>query len=121
MTPLHAVAAGIVLLGSVAAAPAQTTTTTTTTVERHTTAPMTLAPERRRMIVRSVEGERAVVIPEEVEVSVGRRIPSTVTLSEFPREVYVEEPALERLRYFRVHGRVVLVDPATSEVVDVIE
>lgn len=121
MSIIHAAAIGAILFGTVVAAPAQTTTTTTTTVERQSTGPLTLRPEQRRTIVRSVERERRVVPVEEVEVRVGRRVPSTVVLSEFPREVYVEEPRLERLRYFHVHGRVVLVDPATSEVVDILD
>jgi len=118
---IHVLAAGAIVVGSVASVAAQTGTTTTTTVERHTVAPLSLRPEQRRMIVRSVESEREIVPTGELEVRVGRRVPSTVVLSEFPRDVYVEEPRLERLRYFRVHGQVVLVDPETSEVVDIVE
>ncbi len=121
MSALRYAAIAIALAGGTVAASAQTVTTTTTTVERRAAAPLQLRPEQRTTIYRTVTRERAVATPAGIEVSVGRRVPSGVVLSEFPRAVYVEEPTLEQYRYFRVNNQVVLVDPATSQVVEILD
>ncbi len=119
MRVLRHVAIAAALLGSTAIVPAQTVTTTTTTVER-TTTPLQLRPEQRSTIYRTVTRERRAA-PVAVEVDVGARVPQTVTLSEFPSTLYVEQPELRRLRYYHVNNQLVLVDPATSQVVEIIQ
>jgi len=44
-------------------------------------------------------------------------VPAGATLYAVPQEVAVEVPTVRNYAYIRVNGRVVLVDPATSEVV----
>ena len=126
-------ALALAVVGTAAGASAQTTTTTTTTtVER--TGPLQLTPQQRTTVYRTVTRERRVTpaaptttttvvtpaVPVE-EVVVGRRVPSSVTLSPFPQPVVVETPALQRYRYYYVNNRLVLVDPLTSEVVDILD
>jgi hypothetical protein len=43
-----------------------------------------------------------------------------VELSDFPEDAYIDMPPLRRYRYVYVNHRVVLVDPETSRVIDVI-
>ena len=124
MSSLRHIAIALAVLGTAATAAAQTTTTTTTTttVER-TTGPLKLTPQQRTTVYRTVTRERRVTPPAPVveEVTVGRRVPSTVVLSPFPESLYVETPALQRYKYFYVNNRLVLVDPLTSEVVEVLD
>jgi hypothetical protein len=56
-------------------------------------------------------------MPPAVEYRVGTRVPRGARLYEVPRDVAVEVPAVSTYKYMRVNNRVVLVDPATSEVV----
>jgi uncharacterized protein DUF1236 len=62
--------------------------------------------------------ERVAPAPPTVEYRVGTRVPQTAQLYAVPREVAVEVPAIQSYKYMVVNNRVVLVDPATSEVVD---
>jgi hypothetical protein len=48
---------------------------------------------------------------------VGARIPESVQLYALPQEVAVEVPAVRAYKYMVVNNRVVLIDPATSEVI----
>ena len=99
------------------AAIAQSVTTTTTTVE--TRGPR-LSPEQRSTIYRTVTRERRVTREPEIQVRVGAPIPREVELSAFPDDTYVDVPVMKRYKYVYVANRLVVVDPETSEVVDVI-
>ncbi|HLL29291.1 MAG TPA: DUF1236 domain-containing protein [Xanthobacteraceae bacterium] len=101
--------------------------TITTTVTKETTGPYRLSPEQRTTIYRTVTRERqtapAVVVRPApgVRYEVGAPIPpGSVELSTFPEDVYVDVPVLKRYRYIYVNNQLVLVDPETSQVVDVI-
>jgi hypothetical protein len=115
------IAAAFVLAGTVTAA-AQITTTTVieqrgpnTIVERR--APVVLTPEQRTVIYQSVVREP---VATDVQVTRGARLPSSVELRALPERVYTEVPVVKLYKYVYVQGQVVLVDPDTSEVVDVI-
>ena len=84
----------------------------------------------RTTVYRTVTRERRVVPAEveltrrtvpEVQYTVGGSVPSTVVLDPLPESVYVETPGLPRYKYFYVNNQLVLVDPVTSQVVDVID
>ena len=100
-------------------ASAQTTTTTTTTIE--TRGPLKLTRQQRTVIQRTVTRERRVAPPAELQISVGAEIPSSVELSAFPDAVYVEVPVLKRYKYVYVNNQLVLVDPETSQIVEIIQ
>ena len=61
------------------------------------------------------------VAPAEVDYTIGRPVPPSVALEPLPESVYVETPTLPRYKYFYVNNRMMLVDPATSEVVDILD
>lgn len=116
---LKALILGAAVLSVPAAAFAQTTTITTTT--RTERGPLVLTPDQRTTVYKRVVRERAVAPRGEViQYSVGTRVPREVELRSFDDDVYVEAPALRRYRYMHVNNQVVLVDPETSEVVEVI-
>ena len=107
-------------LGLFAAAPAsaQTSTTVTTTAPSATGA-ITIAPEKRTIIKQRLTTARPVQLKE--RVSVGMTVPSDVELVEVPETVVTEVPAVRSYRYFRYGDDVVLVDPSSRRVVQVID
>jgi hypothetical protein len=114
---LRTSAAAIVLVASAPIASAQTTTI----IERPAHGYVELSPAQRTVIRRQVVRERRVVAPPpQVELRVGAPIPQAVELYALPDDVYVEVPSVKRYRYFQVHDQVVLVDPDTSEIVEII-
>lgn len=116
---LRVLALGAAVLALPAAAYAQSTTTTTTT--RTERGPVVLSPDQRTTVYRTVTREhRAAPRGPVVEYSVGTRVPREVELQEFDDDVYVEVPQLKRYRYVHVNNQLVLVDPETSEVVEII-
>jgi len=104
------------------AANAQTTVITREPVETRTVVttegPLRLTPVQRQTIYRTVVRERVEQRQPTVEYRVGTRVPATARLYAVPETVAVEVPAIKRYKYMMVNNRVVLVDPATSEVVD---
>jgi hypothetical protein len=116
---MRALLIGAAILSVPAAAFAQTTTITTTT--RTERGPVVLTPDQRTTVYKRVVRER-VVTPrgEVVEYQVGARVPREVELRTFDDDVYVDAPSLRRYRYVHVNNQLVLVDPETSEVVEVI-
>jgi hypothetical protein len=109
----------LALLGATTMAQAQsTTTTTTTTIEK--TGPTKFSPQQRTVIYRTVTRERRVAPPSDVQVSIGTAVPPTIELAPLPESVYVEVPAARALKYFYINNQLVLVDPATSQVVEII-
>lgn len=119
MTYFRHAAIAAALLAGAGSASAQTTVITREPVETRTvvTEPMELTPVQRQTVYRTIVREPVEVAPPAIEYRVGTRIPAGVRLYTVPREVAVEVPAIRSYRYMRVNNRVVLVDPATSEVV----
>ena len=113
--------AAMLVLAGTATASAQTTV-----IERGSPSVITrervdLSPAQRTIIYRSATRERVRTAPPPgVEVRLGARVPRTVELYDMPTTIVEEAPTLRRYRYMVVNDEVVLVDPATSEVVEVI-
>jgi hypothetical protein len=118
MTHFHHAAIVSALLASVGAVNAQTTVITHEPVESRTvvtTEPLQLTPVQRQTIYRTIVRERVPPARPSVEYRVGARLPESVQLYTLPHEV--EVPAIRAYKYMVVNNRVVLIDPATSEVV----
>lgn len=117
----HAVTAlGLPLVLAAGAANAQTTVITGEPVQTETVitgAPIELTPVQRRTIYRTIVRERVRPVTPTVEYRVGTRVPRGVPLYAVPEPVAVEVPVVRPYKYMMVNDRVVLVDPATSEVV----
>jgi hypothetical protein len=120
MRPFFGCAAAIVVLAGTATANAQTTL-----IERDpsvvTRERVELSPAQRTIIYRSATHGRVRTAPAPgVEVRLGAHVPRSVELYEMPTTIVEEVPTIRRYRYMVVNDEVVLVDPATSEVVEVI-
>jgi Protein of unknown function (DUF1236) len=116
----HAAIVAAVAAGTTAAS-AQTTIITREPVESRTvvtTEPLELTPVQRRTIYRTIVREQVVPAEPTVEYRLGARVPDSVRLYSVPQEVAVEVPAIRAYKYMVVNNRVVLVDPATSQVVE---
>lgn len=111
-------AASLMLIAGLSAAQAQTTVITREPVVTGTTVatvPLRLTPAQRHRIYRTIVRER--VPAASVEYRVGARIPPDAELYALPRQVAVAVPVIEPYKYMVVNDRVLLVDPATSQVV----
>jgi len=122
MTYFRHAAIAAVLLAGASAASAQTTVITREPVESRTVVtttsePLRLTPVQRRTVYRTIVHEPATPARPTVEYRVGTRVPESVELYPVPQEVAVEVPAIRSYKYMVVNDRVVLIDPATSEVV----
>ena len=115
---LTAVAA--TLLSGVATANAQTTVITSEPAPTQTvvtTQPLQLSPVQRQTVYSTIVRERVAPAQATVTYRVGMHVPPTAQLYAVPQTVAVEVPAIQSYKYMLVNGRVVLVDPSTSEVV----
>jgi hypothetical protein len=79
-----------------------------------------LSPDQRTVIQRHIVRERTVHLPARVELRVGAVVPAGVEVYSFPEEVYVEVPVLKRYRYVHVSNEIVLIDPDTNEIVEIL-
>lgn len=116
----HAAIVAAVVAGATTVS-AQTTIITREPVESRTvvtTEPLELTPVQRRTIYRTIVRERVAPAEPTIEYRVGARLPDSVRLYSVPQEVAVEVPAIRSYKYMVVNNRVVLVDPATSQVVE---
>lgn len=120
MTHFRHAAIAAALLAGAGTASAQTTVITREPVETRTvvtTQPLELSPVQRQTIYRTIRRAPVRAVEPTIEYRVGMRVPQTARLYEVPRDVAVEVPAIRSYKYMMVNDRVVLVDPATSEIV----
>lgn len=114
-------ASAIALIAGLSSATAQTTVITREPVQSQTvvttTQPLQLTPAQRQTVYRTIVRERVAPAQPTVTYRVGMRVPETAQLYSVPDTVAIEVPAVRSYKYMMVNDRVVLVDPATSEVV----
>jgi len=114
---LIATAAAVALVTAVPAS-AQTSTVTTTT-SPSATGSLTIAPEKRTVIKQRFTGAPVTTVKE--KVTVGATVPADVELMAVPDTVVTELPTVKSYRYFRYNDDVVLVDPSSRRVVQIID
>lgn len=81
-----------------------------------------LSPQQRSMIFQSVNKEKDKVKtpPGNINASVGAELPPSLELYTVPDAVTAEIPNTKLYKYTVVNGQVVLVDPTSMKVVEVI-
>ncbi len=78
-----------------------------------------LSPEQRTTVYRTITKERVRTAPPAgISFSIGAEIPASVELYAVPETV--EVPSIRRYRYTVWNNQVVLVDPGTRKVVQII-
>jgi Protein of unknown function (DUF1236) len=76
-----------------------------------------LTGEQRKFVRRDLVSEGS---PVNMEVRLGERVPENVTLTDVPSGITAEVPALRQYSYFVTDVDVVLVEPDTREIVEII-
>lgn len=94
-------------------APDSSQTVVTTTAP----APLRLTQTQRQTVYRTIVRDKVAPAQAAVAYRVGTRVPESTRLYAVPEEVAVEVPAVRTYKYMVVNGQVLLVDPATSQVV----
>lgn len=81
-----------------------------------------LSGEKRTKVQSAFRSHRseAVVKDIDIDVSVGVAVPRSVSLYAVPEEVVIIVPEYRRYKYFIFGDKVVIVDPGTYEIVDVL-
>jgi hypothetical protein len=84
-------------------------------------AQINLNQEQKTKVVTTFKKHRVAPAKDiHIDVSVGTVVPRKVTLHPIPRDILVIAPAYKRYKYFVVEDRVIIVEPATHEIVDVL-
>lgn len=127
MTHFRHAAIAAALLAGAGTANAQTTVITREPVQTQTIVtqqpaivtqqPIELSPVQRQTIYRTIVRQPVQEGQPTVEYRVGTRVPRDTRLYALPQQVGVDVPAIRSYKYMMVNDRVVLVDPATGEVV----
>jgi hypothetical protein len=114
---LRRVMMAIVLLGAAGFAAAQTGG------PPNSPGPLALTERQRAEIYQTVAKEKDKVRtppPVNMRVSIGAELPASMELYVLPDDVGAAVPATKVYRYTVVHNQVVIVDPTTMKVVDLI-
>ena len=80
-----------------------------------------LLPAQRTTIYKSVMSGRHTQAPAGVSVRVGAKIPATVELYEMPASIHSEIPGVREYKYVVGEKQLVLVDPKTNTVIEIIQ
>ena len=113
-------AMAVALMAGASTATAQTTVIAPAPVQTETvvtTQPLALTPLQRQTVYRTIVREPVTPAQPTVVYRTGMRVPESVRLYSVRESVAVEVPAVKTYKYMRVNDQVVLVDPATGEVV----
>ena len=78
-----------------------------------------LTDAQRQLLLESVRNERLTAAPI-AELTDGETVPQDVELAPVPSAVVAQIPMIERYRLFLANDQVVLVDPGTRVVVDIV-
>jgi len=80
-----------------------------------------LTPAQRTQVYQNVIKDRSgAPAPAGISLRIGAKVPTTVELNDLPDNVASQIPSVSRFKYIVAQNQVVLVDPSTSEVVEII-
>ena len=81
-----------------------------------------LTPEQKTTIAQAVrQSNRKVVVPPGISAQVGSELPASLELYTLPDATLAQIPAAKLYKYTLVNDQVVLVDPTTMRVVDILQ
>jgi uncharacterized protein DUF1236 len=80
-----------------------------------------LSPAQRTAVLNAVLQESAKVkAPPNLQASVGGQVPPSIELYTLPNGAMMQSPALRSLKYTMSQNQVLLVDPTTMRVIDIL-
>ena len=80
-----------------------------------------LTTDQRAMILDYARQQRIAAVQERIDLDTGANVPSDVNLVPLPDEIVTQIPAIRTYSFFVVSDQVVLVDPQSRQVVEVVE
>ncbi|MGD9805500.1 MAG: DUF1236 domain-containing protein [Hyphomicrobiaceae bacterium] len=81
-----------------------------------------LKPEQKTKVITTFKEHRVAPVKDiHVNISVGTVVPKRVELHPIPRDIIVIVPAYERYKYFVFEDKIIIVEPVTYEIVDVLD
>jgi hypothetical protein len=109
----------LMLLGSLGVAAAQTTSTSSLSPKAAPTV-KDISPEQRTVIYATVTKEKRPPLKTDGTVAVGSELPASVELYTLPDSLLTTIPATKEYKYAMWNSQVVLVDPTSMKVVELI-
>lgn len=104
-----------------AQAPAPPAGTTTPPAIANAQAQVQLSPEQKSAILAAIRQKGSTVAPSlTFRAAVGELVPPSIELYPLPDSAMAQAPAAKNLKYTMIENQVVLVDPLTMRVVDII-
>jgi hypothetical protein len=82
--------------------------------------PVAVSPAQRRAIYAAVSRQRLRTPAADIPLTVGATVPRSAPLLTLPEEARGDDLSVEDLKYATVDDNVVLIDPASMHVIDVI-
>ena len=82
--------------------------------------PLELTAQQRASIYQSVSGQKVRTPPPPMQLAIGADVPPVTELYAMPDSVTAEIPATKVYRYTMVQNQVVIVDPTTLKVVEIL-
>lgn len=80
-----------------------------------------LLPAQRTSIYKAVMSGRHTQAPAGISARIGAKLPATVELYDMPESIHSEIPGVREYKYVVVEKQLVLVDPQTNTVVEIIQ
>jgi len=81
---------------------------------------LTLSPAQKIVILNAVRQDSQKIAPANFQASIGGPVPPSIELYILPTNALAQAPDLKSLKYTMVQNQVVLVDPTTMRVVDIL-
>ena len=84
-------------------------------------AQFSLSADQKQAIWNSVAKNKSAMAPANFQASVGANVPAQIALRPLPSTLSKQVPDIKKYRYAKIADEVVLVDPSTHKVIDVIK
>ena len=123
-------AATLALLASITCAVAQSSNTNTKRdpgsglpppPSAQTQAQPSLSADQKQAIWNSVAKNKSAMAPAKFQASIGANVPAQIALRQLPSTLSKQVPDAKKYRYAKIADEVVLVDPSTHKVIDIIK
>ena len=89
--------------------------------QAQTQAQLSLSADQKKAIWDSVGKNKGAKAPANFQASVGANVPAQVALRPLPGTLSKQVPDAKKYRYAKIADEVVLVDPSTHKVIDIIK
>ena len=89
--------------------------------QMQTQAQLSLSADQKQAIWNSVGKNKGAKAPANFQASIGANVPAQLALRALPSTLSKQMPDAKKYRYAKIDDQVVLVDPSTHKVIDIIK